>query len=51
MITTQAGLVIAVPVLLIHAVLSRKVSALTDALEQTLIGFVNRLHEPEREKA
>ena len=44
LITTQVGLVIAVPVLLIHAVLSRRVSAITDALEQTLIGFVNRLH-------
>jgi biopolymer transport protein ExbB len=43
LITTQVGLVIAVPVLLIHAVLSRKVSALVDALEQTLIGFLNRL--------
>jgi biopolymer transport protein ExbB len=44
LVTTETGLVIAVPVLLVHAFLNRRVRDIVDNLEQTLIGFVNRLH-------
>ena len=44
LVTTEAGLIIAVPVLLVHAFLSRRVRTLVAALEQTVVGFVNRLH-------
>jgi biopolymer transport protein ExbB len=47
LVTTETGLLIAVPVLLIHAYLSRKVRGIVSALEQTVVGFMNRLHGQE----
>jgi biopolymer transport protein ExbB len=41
LITTQYGLMIAVPTLLAHAYLSRRVRRIIGALEQTAIGFIN----------
>ena len=41
--TTEYGLMIAVPVLLAHAYLSRRVRRMTDTLHQTAIGFINGL--------
>ena len=43
LITTEYGLMIAIPTLLIHAYLSRRVRRITDTLEQTAIGFINGL--------
>ena len=43
LITTEYGLVIAVPALFVHAYLSRRVRGIIDTLEQTAIGFVNGL--------
>jgi biopolymer transport protein ExbB len=44
LVTTETGLVIAVPVLLIHAYLSRRAKTIVSALEQTAVGLANRLH-------
>ncbi len=41
LITTQYGLMVAVPTLLAHAYLSRRVRTIIGALEQTAIGFIN----------
>ncbi len=41
--TTEYGLIIAVPALLAHAYLSRRVRGMTDKLHQTAIGFINGL--------
>jgi len=43
LVTTEVGLVIAVPVLLVHAFLTRRVRVLVAALEDTVAGFVHRL--------
>ena len=43
LITTQYGLIIAVPTLLAHAYLSRRVRKIISTLEQTAIGFINGL--------
>lgn len=43
MITTQLGLAIAIPVVLIHAYLSRRLRTIVAALEQTVAAFVNRV--------
>ncbi len=45
LITTEIGLIIAVPVLLIHAYLSRRVKTLVSGLEQTAVRFVNQLQD------
>jgi len=47
LVTTETGLMIAVPVLLVHAYLSRKVRGIVSSLEQTVVGFMNRLHGQE----
>ncbi len=44
LITTETGLVIAVPVLLAHAFLSRRVRTIVAALEHSVVGLVNRIH-------
>ena len=41
--TTEYGLMIAVPVLLAHAYLSKRVRGMTDTLHQTATGFINGL--------
>lgn len=43
LITTEFGLYFAIPGLLIHALLSRKVRGLVSSLEQTAVGFINGL--------
>ena len=50
LVTTETGLVIAVPVLLIHAYLTRRVRTIVSGLEQMVIGFLNRL-QVERHEA
>jgi biopolymer transport protein ExbB len=47
LITTQAGLMIAVPVLLAHAYLSRMARGVLTALDQAAIRFVRLLHADE----
>ena len=41
LITTELGLVAAIPALLLHAFLSRKAKGITDRMEQAAIAFVN----------
>ena len=48
LVTTETGLIIAVPILIIHALLTRRVRTLVAALEQTVVGFMNRMHQRER---
>jgi len=43
LITTEFGLVVAIPSLLLHAVLSRKVKGVLAGMEQTAVGFINGL--------
>jgi len=43
LVTTEFGLAIAIPVLLIHAFLSRRAKTIVAALEQTATGLVNEL--------
>lgn len=44
LVTTEFGLIIAIPALLIHAYLARRVKTIVHKLEQTSITFVNGLH-------
>jgi biopolymer transport protein ExbB len=41
LITTEFGLVIAIPALFLHAILSRKIKALLGNLEQSAVAFIN----------
>jgi biopolymer transport protein ExbB len=43
LITTEFGLYFAIPALLIHALLSRKVKTLLGSLEQIAVGFLNAM--------
>ena len=43
LVTTETGLAIAIPVLLVQAYLSRRVRTVVATLEQTIASFVNRL--------
>ncbi len=43
LVTTKAGLVIAIPVALIHAYFARRVRTILGGLEQTVLAFVNRI--------
>jgi biopolymer transport protein ExbB len=43
LVTTEFGLAIAIPVLLVHAFLSRRARTIIGTLEQTAIGLVNEL--------
>lgn len=43
LVTTQVGLVIAIPVLLVHAFLARKAKSLLGELEQVAVSLVNRV--------
>ncbi|MEM7392410.1 MAG: MotA/TolQ/ExbB proton channel family protein, partial [Verrucomicrobiota bacterium] len=45
LVTTETGLVIAVPVLIVHAMLARRVRNVVSALEQTALHFLNRLRK------
>jgi len=44
LVTTEFGLAIAIPVLLMHALLSRRAKKIAGILEQTAIGLVNEIH-------
>jgi biopolymer transport protein ExbB len=44
LITTEFGLIIAIPSLLLHAFLSRKARRFIDSMEKTAISFLNRIH-------
>jgi len=44
LVTTETGLVIAVPVLLVHAYLTRRARSIVARLEQMVVGYLNRLH-------
>ena len=43
LITTEFGLITAIPALLIHAVISRKVKGVLGAMEQISVAFINGL--------
>ncbi len=43
LITTEYGLIVAIPSLLLHAFLARKARALTDQMEQTAVAFLNQV--------
>lgn len=43
LITTEFGLVVAIPSLLLHAILSRKVKGVLGSMEQTTVAFINGL--------
>jgi len=43
LITTEYGLVVAIPSLLLHAILSRKVKGVLASMEQTAVAFINGL--------
>lgn len=46
LITTEFGLVVAIPALLLHAVISRKVKGVLGSMEQITVGFINGLPGP-----
>lgn len=41
LVTTEYGLIVAIPALLIHAVISRKTKGVLGSMEQVAVGFVN----------
>ena len=43
LVTTAAGLAVAIPLVLLHAFLSRRVHTITDGLEKGAVGFINSL--------
>jgi biopolymer transport protein ExbB len=45
LVTTEAGLVIAIPVLLVHAYLARRVRAIVASIERTALEVVNRIKQ------
>jgi len=49
LVTTEFGLIVAIPSLLIHAFLSRKAKSITDAMEKAAMTFLNEIpHDPAR---
>jgi biopolymer transport protein ExbB len=51
LITTEFGLIVAIPALLIHAFLSRKVKGVLGSMEQTTVAFINGAPTPALERA
>jgi biopolymer transport protein ExbB len=47
LITTETGLVVAIPSLLLHAFLSRRARGIVDEMEKAAVAFVNRVHRVE----
>jgi len=47
LITTEFGLIVAIPALLLHAFISRKVKGLLGSMEQTTVAFINGVPGPE----
>jgi biopolymer transport protein ExbB len=43
LVTTEFGLYVAIPALLLHAVLNRKAKGLVGRMEQLSVGFINGL--------
>lgn len=43
LITTEFGLIVAIPALILHAILSRRVKGILGSMEQTATGFINGL--------
>ncbi|HXV77657.1 MAG TPA: MotA/TolQ/ExbB proton channel family protein [Candidatus Polarisedimenticolaceae bacterium] len=43
LITTEFGLIVAIPALLLHAYLSRKAKRVTDGMEKLAVSFLNRI--------
>lgn len=43
LVTTEAGLAVAIPLVLLHAFLSRRVRAITEGLEKSAVSFINTL--------
>ena len=41
LITTEFGLIVAIPALIIHAILNRKAKSVVSSMEQTAVGFIN----------
>jgi biopolymer transport protein ExbB len=46
LITTEFGLIVAIPSLLVHAFISRKVKGVLGSMEQTSVAFINGVPEP-----
>ncbi len=46
LITTEHGLIIAIPSLLLHAFLARKAKGVTDGMEKMAVQFMNHIREP-----
>jgi biopolymer transport protein ExbB len=51
LITTEFGLVVAIPSLLLHAVIARKVKGVLASMEQTTVAFINGLPDSPAEPA
>jgi biopolymer transport protein ExbB len=45
-ITTMYGLIVAIPALLLHAVIARKTKGLLGSMEQAAVAFVNGVPKP-----
>ena len=45
LITTEYGLIIAIPSLLLHAFLSRRARRILDEMEQSAVAFLNQLRK------
>jgi biopolymer transport protein ExbB len=46
LITTEYGLIVAIPALLLHAWLARRARRLVDGMEKSAVSLLNRLHGP-----
>ena len=50
LVTTEFGLVVAIPALIMHALLSRKISGILSATEMASIAYVNGLKVSQKPK-
>lgn len=50
LVTTEFGLIVAIPALLIHAVISRKVKSVLGSMEQLSVAFINGAPEPKTQE-
>ncbi|HVR35389.1 MAG TPA: MotA/TolQ/ExbB proton channel family protein [Methylomirabilota bacterium] len=51
LITTEFGLIVAVPALLLHAFLNRKAKGVLNSMEQTTVAFINGVPDPSEERS
>lgn len=49
LVTTEVGLIVAIPALIVHALLSRRVQGIRSAMEMTSLAFLNGLGKPAEE--